>query len=149
MNFGPMFANHISRFIKSDRIAVLNLSKNTLGDDGVILLMRTIVQTLSLVSLNLSSNEITAIGFSNIFDAISTNQSVVHLNLSTYDGVNRNRLSKKAVKKFKTMLLKNQILDTLYFQGVSFGNDGMSELVKAFNFGLDDMVKAGRAKQNI
>ena len=30
---------------------------------------------------------------------IKTNQSVVYMNLSTYDGVNRNRLSKKAVKK--------------------------------------------------
>lgn len=44
------------------------------------------------------------------------------------------------------MLLKNQILDTLYIQGVNFGNDGMKELVKAFNFGLDDMVKAQKAR---
>ena len=72
---------------------------------------------------------------------MQTNESVVHLNLSTYDGVNRNRLSRKAVKKFKTMLLKNQILDTLYIQGVNFGNDGMSQLVKAFNFGLDDILQ--------
>ena len=71
------------------------------------------------------------------------------MNLSTYDGVNRNRLSKKAVKKFKNMLLKNEILDTLVFQGVNFGNDGMSQLVKAFNYGLDDNIAAGKAKAQV
>ena len=64
MNIGPLFAANISKYIIYDKISVLNLSKNNLGDTGVYLLMKTITQTLSLVELNLSSNEITSNGFS-------------------------------------------------------------------------------------
>jgi hypothetical protein len=43
MNLSALFTANISRYIKADKIAVLNLSKNNLGDTGVNLLMRTVV----------------------------------------------------------------------------------------------------------
>lgn len=58
-----------------------------------------------LVSLNLSSNEISGIEFSYIFEAMITNESIVDLNLSTYEGVNRNRITKKSAALLKEMLI--------------------------------------------
>jgi hypothetical protein len=60
MFLGPLFINCLSQFIHLDRIAVLNLSKNNIGDLGVQNLMNVLKDNLSLVYLNLSSNDITS-----------------------------------------------------------------------------------------
>jgi deoxyhypusine synthase len=90
-----------------DKISSVNLSKNNIGDKGVELLMQALKDNKSLVCLNLSSNEISSAGFISIFETMSNNQSINYLNLSTLEGANRNRLSKKALKKFNQMLIKN------------------------------------------
>ena len=76
---------------------------------------------------------------------MSYNESIIYLNLSTIEGANRNRLSKKALSKFKQMLIKNEFLETLVLSCVNLGNDGLAYIVKAFNHGLDDAIKAARA----
>ena len=107
MNLGQKFVVKLSTYINMDKIAVINLSKNNIGDKGVDLLMKCIRSNRSLVSLNLSSNEISSAGFIQIFETMSSNESIIYLNLSTLEGANRNRLSKKGLGKFKQMLISN------------------------------------------
>jgi Ran GTPase-activating protein (RanGAP) involved in mRNA processing and transport len=107
MNLGPRFAAKMTNFLKLDKIAQLNLSKNNIGDEGVEVLMKCLQNTRGLVSLNLSSNQISSAGFIKIFESMSFNESLIYLNISTLEGANRNRLSKKALNKFKQMLVKN------------------------------------------
>lgn len=123
----------------------MNLSKNSIGDKGIGLLMDCLQYNKSLVCLNLSSNEISSVGFIKIFETMSYNESIINLNLSTIEGANRNRLSKKALNKFKQMLIKNKFIETLILSSVNLGNEGLAQIVKAFNHGLDDAVKASHA----
>jgi hypothetical protein len=104
----------------------VNLSKNSIGDKGVGLLMDCLRYNKTLVCLNLSSNEISSAGFIKIFETMSYNESIMYLNLSTIEGANRNRLSKKALNKFKQMLIKNEFLETLVLSCVNLGNDGLA-----------------------
>ena len=57
---------------------------------------------------------------------MSMNESIVSLTLSTLDGVTRNRLSKKALAKFKQMLIRNEFLDHLDISAVNLGNEGIA-----------------------
>lgn len=101
MHFGPAVALQLSEFINMDKIAVLDLTKNNLGDAGVGHLMQVVRHNKSLVALNLSSNEISGVGFGYIFDAMCTNESIISLNLSTHENYNRNRLTKKSAVKLR------------------------------------------------
>jgi Ran GTPase-activating protein (RanGAP) involved in mRNA processing and transport len=65
-----MLAGSIGGFVSTDRIARINLEKNSIGDAGVISLMSVIKYSKSLVVLNLSSNEITGDGMTVIFEAM-------------------------------------------------------------------------------
>ena len=69
---------------------------------------------------------------------MSLNESIIDLNISTVDGVNRNRVSKKVVKKLKNMLVMNKFLEELNIVGINLGNDGWREIVKAYIDGLDE-----------
>jgi Ran GTPase-activating protein (RanGAP) involved in mRNA processing and transport len=70
LQLGPMLAGAIGNFVSTDRIARINLEKNSIGDEGVISLMNVIKFSKSLVVLNLSSNEITGDGMTVIFEAM-------------------------------------------------------------------------------
>ena len=126
MKIGPKFVVRLSSFINMDKISQVNLSKNSIGDKGVGLLMDCLMYNRTLVCLNLSSNEISSAGFIKIFETMSYNESIIYLNLSTIEGANRNRLSKKALGKFKQMLIKNEFLEILVLSSVNLGNDGLA-----------------------
>ena len=141
MHFGPAVAHSLSEFISLDKISVLDLTKNNLGDKGVFHLMQVVSQSRSLVVLNLSSNEISSVGFGYIFDGMCTNESIINLNLSTYENFNRNRLTKKASAKLKKMLIENNFLEILNLSAINLGDDGMAMIVSAFNHGLKETLK--------
>ena len=94
-------AHAIRDYIMLDKIAVLDLAKNVLGDSGVFALMQVVRRTTSLVALSLASNEISGKGMEIVFEAMTYNQSIITLNLSTVEGANRNRITKNAAKKMK------------------------------------------------
>ena len=79
---------------------------------------------------------------------MALNESIIDLNISTVDGVNRNRVSKKVVKKLKHMLVTNKFLEELNIVGINLGNDGWQQIVKAYIDGLDEGVKEQKAKDN-
>ena len=114
--------------VTMDKFAVLNLSKNNIGDRGVEKLMDAIRFCRSLVSLNLSSNEISGIGFGHIFEAMKTNESIIDLNVSSTEGVNRNRMTKKAAVLLKEMLIENQFIETLRMTGIHLADEGMLQI---------------------
>lgn len=141
MHFGPAVANSLSEFINMDKISVLDLTKNNLGDKGVWHLMQVVRHNRSLVVLNLSSNEISTVGFGYIFEAMCTNESIINLNLSTYENFNRNRLTKKSAGKLKRMLIENNFIEILNLSAINLGDEGMTQLVQAFNHGLSETLK--------
>lgn len=75
------------------RIAILDLQKNLLSDEGVKVLMHEIRKQKGIIEINLASNEISNEGMIEIFKALQENQSVISLNLATLEGVARNRIS--------------------------------------------------------
>ena len=117
-----MFAGAIGNFLLTDKIAVLNLAKNQIGDEGVLNLMRAVKLCRSLVVLNISSNEISGNGFIPVFEAMQHQESVSYLDVSTHDGANRNRMNKKSGKAFYQMLISNRFLEHLIMLGVNLGN---------------------------
>ena len=121
-----------------DKIAVLNLAKNNIGDQGIYFLMQVVRHNKSLVHLNLASNEISGKGMEMIFDALMTNESIISLNLSTLEGAHRNRITKAAARKMRYMLVRNKFLEHLNMRGVNLGDHGMSELTDAFCQGLPE-----------
>ena len=56
---------------------------------------------------------------------MKTNESIIDLNLSSSEGVNRNRMTKKAAILLKEMLIENQFIEHLKMTGVSVGDEGM------------------------
>ena len=117
-----MFAGTIGNFLLTDRIAVLNLAKNQIGDEGVLNLMGAVKICRSLVVLNISSNEISGTGFIPVFEAMEHQESLCYLDISTHDGANRNRMNKKTGKAFYQMLISNRFLEHLIMLGVNLGN---------------------------
>jgi len=57
---------------------------------------------------------------------MKTNESIVELNLSTYEGVNRNRMTKRAAVLLKEMLIENEFLEILKMSGIHLPNEGMT-----------------------
>lgn len=104
---GPRLVQALREFVALDRIAVLNLAKNSIGDQGVILLMHVVASSNSLVSLNLASNEISGRGMEAIFDGLLTNQSLISLDVSSIEGAIKNRFTRGAALKLKEMLVTN------------------------------------------
>ena len=147
MYLGPLFAAQLGSMMQLDKFAVLNLSKNNIGDKGVEKLTQFLRVTRTLVSLNLSSNEISGAGFGHIFEAMKTNESVIELDLSTYEGVNRNRLPKKVAGQLKEMLIQSPFLEILKINGIHLGNEGMSQIAKAFCYGLDEALRLERERE--
>lgn len=116
----------LTEFINMDKIAVLNLTKNNLGDRGVYHLMQVVRYNRSLVALDLASNEISGAGFGYVFDAMCTNDSIISMNLSTHESANRNRLTKHSAIKLKQMLIENNFLEILDISAINLGDDGMA-----------------------
>jgi hypothetical protein len=73
-------------------IVQIDLSKNTLGDRGIELLVPFLVKTKSLFKLQLCSNDVSAHGMSELFSALMKNESLVEIDIGTEDGIARNRM---------------------------------------------------------
>lgn len=147
LHLGPMLGLQITEYINADKIAVLNLSKNSLCDQGIFHLMKVVKYNKSLVSLNVSSNEISGIGFGFIFDAMSVNESIISLNLATIEGVNRNRMTKQSAEMLKAMLIQNKFLEILNISCINLGDDGLRHLTDAFMHGIEGQMELEKAKE--
>lgn len=67
-------------------ISHIDLRKNPLGDDGIILLMHAIKRVNTIIYLDLSSCNMTNIGAERILKSLCKNESIQHLVLSNSEG---------------------------------------------------------------
>lgn len=137
---GPRLIHSLREFVAMDRISVLDLSKNSIGDQGAFYLMHVVASSTSLVSLNLASNEISGRGMEAIFDGLMTNQSIISLDISSIEGAIKNRFTKGAALKLKEMLCANKHLELLNLAGLNLGDEGMKQLANAFCQCLEDQA---------
>ena len=103
MGLAVNFAAELKVILPPSRISHLDLSKNNLGNSGVILLMRGVKESLSLATLNLASNDISSEGMVAIAKSLHRNESLSALNLSTLEGVSRNRMNLAAMEEFSKL----------------------------------------------
>jgi hypothetical protein len=88
----------------NEKIAHLDLSKNNLHDEGMVLLMKSICQNDSIVHLNLSQNSISPDGAAKMFKYLSTNHALISLDFSNNENIQKNKLGKKSLLKLATYL---------------------------------------------
>lgn len=119
---------------QNDKIARLNLSKNSLGDRGIELLIKGLESNKSVVHLDISSNDLTAKGGNLIFDFMINNDSIVSLNISSKEGLHRNRLTAEGITSLESVLRENKFLEFLDISGNSLKNEGL----KIISRGLDN-----------
>jgi hypothetical protein len=119
----------------SDHFANYDLSENSLGDDGAMLLAEALKSSLHIVSLNLSSNSLTHKGAHFIFEALLKNQSLVDLNLSSIPvtGKYRNTLLGKGCSPLVKLLQTNKFLTILNLKGIGLSDLGVKYLAEGFH----------------
>lgn len=117
----------------SDKIARLNLSRNSLGDVGIEHLMAGIEKNKSIVYLDISSNDLTAKGGNIVFQSMINNQSIIYLNISSREGLNRNRLTYEGVFHLETVLKSNRFLEFINLSGNSIKNEGLNIVLRGLN----------------
>lgn len=111
----------IGKVLKSTNFAFVNLSKNTLGDDGAFRLLKEICDSNSIVHLDLSNNDITPEGFIKISKILSYHPSLTSIDLSSYEGLHRNRMSTNGAAALSKAVKNNKILQFLNISGTSLG----------------------------
>ena len=123
----------INILYNTERISILNLSKNNIGDEGAELLINSLKDSLSLVSLDISSNSISHKGGNILFTTFINQQSIVNLDISSHEGINRNRLTSKGIKNIKNFLEKNLFIEKLNIGNNSLRNEGLGLICKGLN----------------
>jgi hypothetical protein len=94
----------IFNFSKLFHVNAKILSKNKIGDDGINYLASTLTKVKHIISLDLTSINLSQNGILTLVDALKKNESVVDLNIGSYEGVNRNRVSGKALSGLVSLL---------------------------------------------
>ena len=134
-NLGVKSAEVLSGILKyNQNISHLNLSKNSLKDEGVNILMNAVKNTSNIVSIQLASNDLTHISGDIIFEILFEQNSIISLDLSSNEGTNRNRLTADGVKKLSKLLKTNNYLEFLKLGGNSLKNEGLRYILR----GLDN-----------
>ena len=122
-----------SIIIKEDRISILNLSKNNIGNKGAILLSNAIRKNNSLVSLNLTSNCITSKGGEHLLNSLINQQSLIEFNINSCEGINRNRISFLGIKNIEKVLFYNLFLENFCVSGNGIKNEGLIFIFNGLN----------------
>ena len=116
--------------IDKNRISCLNLTRNNLGDAGLIILTNFIKNSYSLIALNITSNSITYKGGYLLFKTLITQQSIIDLNISSLEGSNRNRITSLGLKEVVSVLTNNVFIEILNLSGNNIKDEGFILLCK-------------------
>ena len=114
----------------NDKIAVLNLSNNNIGDEGIKIISNAIKDNRVLVSFNISSNSITYKGGFIFFNNMMNQKSIIDLDISNSSGINRNRLTSNGIQNIEKVLSSNLYLEMLNLGGNSIKNEGLKYICK-------------------
>ncbi|KAL4488357.1 hypothetical protein ABPG72_019207 [Tetrahymena utriculariae] len=112
----------------------LLLAKNNLGDQGIQQLCNFLSKQhrSSIVHLDISNNNLTSVGIKQVVNMVSQNQNIISLDISSYDGYNRNRLSRSACIYLSQYIAQTEILQFLKMQNCCIGPQGLFSLSKGF-----------------
>ena len=116
-----------------DRIRVLDLSKNPLGDKSIIILMHGVKRSKSIIRLNLSSTELSHKGSKRIFKSLCKNQSLVSLSLGCVEGVYKNRIGERGLDYLGDLLKENKYLSILDISSNRIMDEGFNKAVQAIS----------------
>ena len=108
----------IGAVLKVSNFAYIDLSENSLGDEGSFQLLREISNSQTIVHLDLSNNDIGPEGFNNLSKALAYHPSLTSVNLSSYEGLHRNRIGSHAAKSLSLAVRTNRILQFLNLSGI-------------------------------
>lgn len=134
---GCRSAEIIGKILKNNiNFAYINLSKNTIKDQGATELLTCLKNSYHVVHLDISSNDLTPEGSKTIFKMLEKNESIFSLNVSSHEGLHRNRICLEGSYALSSLLANNNILSYLNVSGTSLGPEGLAVLIK----GLENNV---------
>ena len=118
---GSKSAVAIGKVLKCANFAYVDLSKNSIGDEGIFLLLKEICDSQTIAHLDVSNNDITPEGFEKISKILSFHPSIASFDISSYEGLHRNRLSTQGAEFLFKSLQANKILQFLSLSGTCLG----------------------------
>ncbi len=104
------------------------IRENSLGDEGVKVLVPVMRKSTSLVHVDLTSNQITNQGAALLFDALRVNQSIFCFFMRNTPGPYRNVIKPGGFVRIAPMLKQNKTLGILDVSGNSAGNVGLTHI---------------------
>ena len=113
-SIGPLAAEAICKVLPNHlNFKVLNLSGNSLYNEGALSFAKFLAHNKSIISVDLSSCRISDIGAAAIFRALYINKTVIVLNIGSTTCVSRNSIGSIALEELKCMLMENNVLSEL------------------------------------
>ena len=135
-------ARIVSSILKDNcNYTVLDLSGNSLQDDGACHIADLIEVSSYLVHISLRSNNISHVGAEAICNALLVNVTVTSLDLSGEIGFSRNLLGKEGAKSISKVLESNTTLHCLDLSCTAIGSKGVAHLASGLkkNFSIKEL----------
>ena len=112
----------------STEISHLNLSHNWLGDEGIWILSSAIPYTKDLIHLDISSNWVISTGMNDLFWALWNNVSLISLDVSTWDFLEKNKITDDANEELCKLISGSNLIMYLYIGGTSLSTEAFDKL---------------------
>lgn len=108
--------------------AYVNLSRNMLRDEGVVLLVTLLGSCVNLVHLDVSSNDVSPVGAQKTLSVLSSHKSLTSLDFSSHEGLHRNRLNLPGAESLRDYLKSSPLPTNLNVTGTALGSEGCEAL---------------------
>lgn len=108
--------------------AYVNLSRNLLRDEGVVLLVTLLGSCINLVHLDVSSNDVSPVGAQKTLSVLSSHKSLTSLDFSSHEGLHRNRLNLSGAESLRNYLQSSPLPTNLNVTGTALGSEGCEVL---------------------
>eukprot|EP00347_Sterkiella_histriomuscorum_P022892 403336765 len=119
--------NFAKYMLKNQHVSTYDLSRNKLGDEGVVNLSNSLPYQSHIIKLNLSNNALSHKGTDYLFAQLIANNSIIDLNLDSNEGPSKNLIGPKGSQMIKTYFIETQntcVLNHLSLKSCSLGNRG-------------------------
>lgn len=121
-------------------IAVINLSKNPIGDTALPHVMRIISLSTAIAHVDLSNTNISHKNADIIFTALERHNSLISLDVSSKDSTYRNRLLTSAMTFASRMLTHNNYLEYIDVSGNAIRDEGFTALMRGISSNVNGHV---------
>ena len=121
-------------------IAVINLSKNPIGDTALPHVMRIISLSTAITHVDLSNTNISHKNADIIFTALERHNSLISLDVSSKDSTYRNRLLTSAMTFASRMLTHNNYLEYIDVSGNAIRDEGFTALMRGISSNVNGHV---------